>query len=213
MDHFRSVPPSPVYSTDRDKMFQATSSMPTSLSELATKGWTVIAAALLGTEGKPPLWTQEGCRPVIGTTIECRMTPCPVSHKEESLLLSMWWPARDLDTLESHKSFLKGFEPQGVIIFTEPHSELNAGLVVICASRHSPIVDLGPLDMPVATRAENDGLVEKLAADAILGYQRLAQRYVSSAQDPESLSCEEGSKWIQTLLTLDTLLTGPLRGP
>ena len=114
-----------------DKMFQAThivdgyqrpcvlhgyggakSSMPTSLPELATKGWTVVAAALLGTQGKPPLWTQEGCRPVIGTTIECRMTPCPVSHKEESLLLSMWWPARDLDTLESHKSFLKGFEPK-----------------------------------------------------------------------------------------------------
>ena len=40
------------------------------------------------------------------------MTPSPVSHKEESLLLSMWWPARDLDTLESHKSFLKGFEPK-----------------------------------------------------------------------------------------------------
>ena len=57
-----------------DKMFQAThivdgcqrpcvlhgyggakSSMPTSLPELATKGWTVIAAALLGTNRKPPL--------------------------------------------------------------------------------------------------------------------------------------------------------------
>ena len=114
-----------------DKMFQAThivdgfqrpcvlhgyggakSSMPTSLPELATKGWTMIAAALLGTDGKPPLWTQEGCRPVIGTTIECRLTPCPVSHKEESLLLSLWWPARDVNTLESHKSFLKGFEPK-----------------------------------------------------------------------------------------------------
>ena len=114
-----------------DKMFQAThivdgyqrpcvlhgyggakSSMPTSLPVLATKGWTVVAAALLGTQGKPPLWTQEGCRPVIGTTIECRMTPSPVSHKEESLLLSMWWPARDLETLESHKTFLKGFEPK-----------------------------------------------------------------------------------------------------
>ena len=63
-----------------DKMFQAThivdgyqrpcvlhgyggakSSMPTSLPELGTKGWTVVAAALLGTQGKPPLWTQEGC--------------------------------------------------------------------------------------------------------------------------------------------------------
>ena len=74
--------------------------------------------------------------------------------------------------------------------------------VVICASRHSPIVDLSPLDMPVATRAENDGLVEKLAADAIVGYQRLAQRYVASAQDPETLSSEEASIWIQTGLAL-----------
>ena len=55
---------------------------------------------------------------------------------------------------------------------------------------------------PVATRAENDGLVEKLAADAIVGHQRLAQRYVSSALDPASLSSEEASKWIQTGLTL-----------
>ena len=73
-----------VRSLTGDKMFQAThivdgyqrarvlhgyggakSSMPTSLPELATKGWTVVAAALLGTH--------------------------PVSHKEESLLLSRWY--------------------------------------------------------------------------------------------------------------------------
>ena len=58
------------------------------------------------------------------------------------------------------------------------------------------------LDMPAATGAENDGLVEKLAADAIVGHQRLAQRYVSSAQDPESLSSEGASIWIQTGLAL-----------
>ena len=120
-----------VRSLTGDKMFQAThivdgyqrpcvlhgyggakSSMPTSLPELATKGWTVVAAALLGTQGKPPLWTQEGFRPVIGTTIDCRITPNPVSHKEESLLLSRWWPARDPEMLESHKTFLKGIEPK-----------------------------------------------------------------------------------------------------
>ncbi len=39
--------------------------------------------------------------------------------------------------------------PQGVILFTEPHSELNAGLVVVCASQHSPIMDLSGLDLPV----------------------------------------------------------------
>ena len=75
-------------------------------------------------------------------------------------------------------------------------------VVVICASRHSPIVDLSPLDMPVLTRAENDGLVERLAADAIVGYQRLAQKYISSSSDPVALSSEEASIWIQTGLAL-----------
>ena len=90
--------------------------------------------------------------------------------------------------------------PQGVILFTEPHLELSAGLVVICASRHSPIVDLSPLDMPVLTKAENDGLVERLANDAIIG--RLAQKYISSSSDPVALSSEEASIWLQTGLAL-----------
>ncbi len=113
-----------------DKMFQAThvvdgyqrpcvlhgyggakSSMPSSLPALAKKGWTVLAAALLGTQEKPPLWTQDGFRPVMGTTIDCRTTPCPVSYKEESLLLSRWWPERDPEVLDSLKTFLKGVEP------------------------------------------------------------------------------------------------------
>ena len=51
--------------------------------------------------------------------------------------------------------------PQGVILFTEPHSELNAGLVVICASRHQPIVDLEHLDLPVATDAEASALLRR----------------------------------------------------
>ena len=46
---------------------------------------------------------------------------------------------------EPHRDTLP---PQGVILFTEPHSELNAGLVVICASRHQPILDLANLALP-----------------------------------------------------------------
>ena len=44
--------------------------------------------------------------------------------------------------------------PQGVILFTEPHSELNAGLAVVCASRHQPTLDLAKLDIPVIKDAE-----------------------------------------------------------
>ena len=84
--------------------------------------------------------TQEGCRPVIGTTIECRLTPCPVSHKEESLLLSLWWPARDVNTLESHKSFLKGailalLKDEGFPLWTlnpPPHRMTSVIETLIC---------------------------------------------------------------------------------
>ena len=111
-----------------DKMFQAThvvenfqrpcvlhgyggakSSMPTSLPALAQSGWTVQAAALLGTKGKPPQWTQDVFRPVLGTTIDSRIVPCPISFKEESLLLSRW-PERDAALLCSHNTFLSGYE-------------------------------------------------------------------------------------------------------
>ena len=37
--------------------------------------------ALLGTVGKPPLWTQDGFRPVLGTTIDSRIAPGPLFSK------------------------------------------------------------------------------------------------------------------------------------
>ena len=114
-----------VRSLPGDKMFQAThvvdgfqrpcvlhgyggakSSMPTSLPALAGCGWTVLAAALL----KPPQWTQDGFRPVIGATIDSRVVPSPVSSKEESLLLSRWWPARETSLVRSLTTFLRGYE-------------------------------------------------------------------------------------------------------
>ena len=66
--------------------------------------------ALLGTVGKPPLWTQDGFRPVLGTTIDSRIAPGPLSPKEESLLLSRWWPARDETQLASWQTVLKGHD-------------------------------------------------------------------------------------------------------
>ena len=61
----------------------AKSSMPCSLPALARSGWTVLAAALLGTNAKPPLWTQDGFRPVIGTTVDSRISPYPVSFRKQ----------------------------------------------------------------------------------------------------------------------------------
>ena len=85
----------------------AKSSMPSS-----RQGWTILAAALLGTNTKPPLWTQDGFRPVIGTTVDSRVTPVPLSSKEESLLLSRWWPAREESLLKCLDTFLHGVDMQ-----------------------------------------------------------------------------------------------------
>ena len=65
----------------------AKSSMPTSLPALAGKGWTILPAALLGTVGKPPLWTQDGFRPVLGTTIDSRIVPGPFLQKRNPYCL------------------------------------------------------------------------------------------------------------------------------
>ena len=92
--------------------------------------------------------------------------------------------------------------PQGVILFTEPHSELNAGLVLICASRHQPIVDLENLDLPVATDAEASELLRRYGAAALRGYRHLLKGYLATCLEPSALSSELASTWIQTGLAL-----------
>ena len=138
-----------------DKMFQAThviegfqrpcvlhgyggakSSMPTSLPALAESGWTVLAAALLGTAAKAPLWTQNGFRPVIGTTIDSNIVPSPISCKEESLLLSRWWPAREASQTHSLTTFLQGVDvklsPSQAQVLTGLSSAATAPDAILC---------------------------------------------------------------------------------
>ena len=81
----------PVLSLPGDRMFQATEitaghqrpatmhayggakvGMEKSLSSIAAEGWIPMAAAMLGTEAKPPMWASIGLRPVAGTTIDFR---------------------------------------------------------------------------------------------------------------------------------------------
>ena len=92
--------------------------------------------------------------------------------------------------------------PQGVILFTEPHSELNAGLVVVCASRHQPILDLAKLDIPVIKDAEAWGRLQTYGTSALRGYRHLMKGYLSTCLDPEGMPSEVASTWIQTGLAL-----------
>ena len=149
-----------------DKMFQAThvvdgfqrpcvlhgyggakSSMPTSLPVLAGCGWTVLAAALLGTTAKPPLWTQDGFRPVIGTTIDTKIVPSPISGKEESLLLSRWWPAREASQARCLTTFLQGYE----IKHSPSQAHVLTGLSAVATAPNAILSLLKDIDFPLWT--------------------------------------------------------------
>ena len=104
----------PVLSLPGDRMFQAKevagghqrpaiihayggakASMERSLASIAPEGWIPMAAAMLGTVDKPPMWASVGLRPVVGTTIDFRVLPPILSEREKLLMLSCWqyWDA------------------------------------------------------------------------------------------------------------------------
>ena len=77
----------PIFTLPGDKMFQATglcchkqrppimhayggakSGMAQALQSIASEGWIPVAAAMVGTSEKQPLWADLGLRPVVGTT-------------------------------------------------------------------------------------------------------------------------------------------------
>ena len=99
----------PVFSLPGDRMFQATGltaghqrpaimhayggakvGMDRALASIATEGWIPMAAAMLGTADKPPMWASAGLRPVAGTTIDFRVLPPVLSEREMLLMLSCW---------------------------------------------------------------------------------------------------------------------------
>ena len=59
--------------------------MERSLASIAAEGWIPMAAAMLGTAEKPPMWASVGLRPVAGTTIDFRV---PVFLKGKNCLCS-----------------------------------------------------------------------------------------------------------------------------
>ena len=66
----------------------AKAGMERSLASIAAEGWIPMAAAMLGTAEKPPMWASVGLRPVAGTTIDFRVLPPSLSEREKLLMLS-----------------------------------------------------------------------------------------------------------------------------
>ena len=68
----------------------AKTGMERSLASIAPEGWLPMAAAMLGTVDKPPLWASVGLRPVVGTTIDFKVLPPILAERKKLLLLSCW---------------------------------------------------------------------------------------------------------------------------
>ena len=105
----------PIFTLPGDKMYQsfgicrgkqrppiihayggAKRGMASALATIAVEGWIPLAAAMVGTHDKPPMWARTGLQPVIGTTIDLKVAPAPVSDRDLRLLLSCWkrWDAK-----------------------------------------------------------------------------------------------------------------------
>ena len=96
----------PIFTLPGDRMFQATGcrqrppimhayggakfGMAQALQSIASEGWIPLAAAMVGTVGKQPLWADLGLRPVVGTTVDIKLWPRPLKHRDVVLLLSCW---------------------------------------------------------------------------------------------------------------------------
>ena len=62
----------------------AKTGMAQALQSIASEGWIPLAAAMVGTVGKKPMWTDLGLRPVVGTTVTLNFGPVPLSIRKWS---------------------------------------------------------------------------------------------------------------------------------
>ena len=81
--HLSKVHCLPYFSGSKIGMAQA-------LQSIASEGWIPLAAAMVGTVGKKPLWADLGLRPVVGTTVDIKLWPSPLKHRDVVLLLFCW---------------------------------------------------------------------------------------------------------------------------
>ena len=118
----------PIFTLPGEKMFQATGLSPNklgppvmhayggakvgmsqALQSIASEGWIPFAAAMVGTADKQPMWADLGLRPVVGTTVDMKVQPSPIGHKEFALILSCWkrWDVESIPN-SAINSWLKG---------------------------------------------------------------------------------------------------------
>ena len=94
-----------------------------------------MATAMVGSASSPPLWAGNDWRPILGTSVDTRILPPPLSDKESLLLLSQWirLPRDDLHVRHATNSWLQP-------------GKVNIALGPDCDDSPHPIREL-PLDL------------------------------------------------------------------
>ena len=108
-----------------------------------------MAAAMLGTANRPPMWASAGLRPVAGTTIDFRVLPPALSEREMPLLLSCWqqWDPTSVSN-SAHSQWLididvdKGPDGQCSPTFLKPNFNAQEAADLYQAAHLSTLEDL-----------------------------------------------------------------------
>ena len=93
---------------------------------------------------------------------------------------------------------------QGVLLVTEPRSELNAGLVVVFSSSHPPIFDW--VEWTRRCRrlpdTEFDSLLATASETVVQEFRRLLTGFLHRTLSSQDLTPQEMQQWVQSGLAL-----------
>ena len=97
---------------------------------------------------------------------------------------------------------------QGVLLVTEPHSELNAGLVVVFSSSHPPIFDWVEWTRHCRRLpdTEFDSLLATASETVVQEFLRLLTGFLHRTLSSQDLTSQEMQQWVQSGLALSPLV-------
>ena len=97
---------------------------------------------------------------------------------------------------------------QGVLLVTEPHSELNAGLVVVFSSSHPSIFDWAEWTRRCRRLpdTEFDSLLAAASETVVQEFLRLLTGFLHRTLSSQDLTSQEMQQWVQSGLALSPLV-------
>ena len=99
-------------------------------------------------------------------------------------------------------------QEQGVLLVTEPHSELNAGLVVVFSSTHPSIFDWGEWTRRCRRLPDTEfnSLLASASKKVVQEFLKLLTGFLHRTLSSQDLTPHEKQQWVQSGLALSPLV-------